>query len=365
MGKKILYVLGTAGIFYLAVLYQSRALLAVSGAAVLLFFFFLCALIYAKQKLQYELLFFCHTKDSNLDDTETVAGIQVQNHSRIYLPRVEAKIRLEHMGNGRTQWVEVKGKIPAKSSVQLTGKLAKPEFGLWHAMCKHIKCYEWMEFFYLKKKAPAQTQLLIVPSSYETNIKIGIRTRLFLAGGEDYHPQFSGDDPSETLKLREYQKGDPLNRIHWKLSAKNEKLIVAEMSMPLGCNVVFFLDSEGTFQNQKKERVYWEVVHTISQELLVQECGHYLVWQEKGQEKLCRKAIRCWEDLYEFWSEISIFQMRQGAGPEQYAKAFPGEVYASWIVWSQKFEISSNGQFTEKIELEQARRQMMELEFSL
>lgn len=367
MGKSIVYGLGIAGIFYLAVLYQSRGLLAVCGAAVLLPFFFLCVLSYVRQRLEYEIL----SSEANLtyakaDHVEAyLTGIRVVNHSGITLPSVRAKIRLKHVATGKTRLVKVQGKVPAEGIAELMAEIREPEFGLWQAECSGLRCYEWMNFLYLHKKQQILRQIMIFPVVYETTIKVGIRTRLFWTDGQQYHPQISGDDPSETLKLREYQKGDRLNRVHWKLSAKNESMIVAEMSMPVDCNVVCFLDVSLSALNSRESRAYWEVLYSISQELLQQECAHYLVWQQKEESQLQRKAIRRQEDLFDFWNQIFSCGLEKGACVQDYAKNFPGEAYASWLVWNQALELFCNGKQEAKIRPEQVRSQMLELELLL
>ncbi|MEY8390003.1 DUF58 domain-containing protein [Lachnospiraceae bacterium 45-W7] len=362
MWKKILYLLGIAGIFYLSVLYRSRALLTVCGAALLLMPFFLCILYYVRQKLEFELLFFSYPQT---DSGDYLVGLRVKNPTGIYLPRVRAKIKVINMATGKKRKVKVSGKIPAEAGAELTGKIRNPQFGIWQAECRRIRCYEWMNLWYLSWKLSEKKQVMIFPGVYETNIKIGMKTRLFWSDGELYHPQMSGDDPSETLKLREYQKGDRLNRIHWKLSAKSDSLIVAEMSMPAGCNVVWFLSGEFSRMKEREARCYWEVVNSISQELLNQECAHYLVWQDKEQQQLCRKAIRKVEDLADFWCGFSAAGMGIGAGPEAYARAFYGDSYASWLAWNEKLELSCNDKFLVKMKPERVRQQLAELEILL
>ena len=56
---------------------------------------------------------------------------------------------------------------------------------------------------------------------------------------DDFQP---GTDVSQIFDVREYRPGDRLQRIHWKLSAKSDGLLVREDSQPLACAVVFLLD---------------------------------------------------------------------------------------------------------------------------
>lgn len=363
MWKNILYVLGTAGIFYLAVLYKSRGLMAVCFTAVLLPLFFLCMLSYMRKRLECALLF-CSYPIENTADYQV--GLRVENKSPVYFPHVRVKIEVLNTATGKKQWVKAEGNVPSGEMAELTGRLGEPEFGLWQASCSYIRCYEWVGFLYLNTRVQEKKQVMVFPAAYATNIKIGIATRLFLSDGEQYHPQISGDDPSETLKLREYQKGDRPSRIHWKLSAKSEALIVAEMSMPMGCNVVIFLDAQPSAMGKKESRVYWEILHSLSQELLAQDCAHYLVWRDKRyQELLCRKDIRGAEELMDFWCEILPGKMEKGANPETYGKAFPGETYASQIVLNHKLELYCNHKLEAGIKPEKVKEQLAELELLL
>lgn len=363
MWKNVLYVLGTAGIFYLAVLYKSRGLMAVCFTAAILPLFFLCILSYMRKRLECALLF-CPYPIENTADYQV--GLRVENKSSVYFPRVQVKLEVLNTATGKKQRVKAMGKVSAGETAELSGRLKEPEFGLWQARCSYIRCYEWMGLLHLRTKVQDKKQVMVFPAVYATNIKIGIRTRLFLSDGEQYHPQISGDDPSETLKLREYQKGDRPSRIHWKLSAKSETLIVAEMSMPVGCNVAIFLDAEPSAMGKKESRVYWEILHSLSQELLAQECAHSLIWRdERYQEQLCRKDIRGTEDLMDFWCEIFPGKMEKGANPETYGKAFAGETYASQLVLNHRLELYCNHKLEVGIKPERVKEQLAELELLL
>lgn len=363
MWKSILYVLATVGIFYLAVLYRNKGLFVVCGTAVLLPLVFLCVLARLKRKLRAEILFLSYPIENTGD---YLVGLRVENYTGIVLPKIQAKIHVRNMATGKKKWVKVSGQIPADNITELTGRIREPEFGMWQAECAYIRCYEWTNFWYLRLKVEKQQQVMIFPAVYETNIKVGIRTRLFWADGDQYHPQLSGDDPSETLELREYQKGDRMNRIHWKLSAKNDKLIIAELGMPMGCNIVIFLDAELSAMGNQQIRTYWEVLHSIAQELLTQECAYYLVWKDKRcGDMLSRHAVRKVEDLLNFWCEISPSDMKKGVDAQAYADSFPGEMYVSHLVWNQEMELICNDKQVGKITPGQAAKQLVEMELLL
>lgn len=49
----------------------------------------------------------------------------------------------------------------------------------------------------------------------------------------EYSKRKKGEDASEIFDIRNYVKGDPLNRVHWKLSAKEDELLIKESGMPI------------------------------------------------------------------------------------------------------------------------------------
>jgi uncharacterized protein (DUF58 family) len=54
-----------------------------------------------------------------------------------------------------------------------------------------------------------------------------------------------GDDPSELYDIREYQPGDRVTRIHWKLSERTGRLMVKELGRVLAGDALLMLDLNG------------------------------------------------------------------------------------------------------------------------
>lgn len=55
--------------------------------------------------------------------------------------------------------------------------------------------------------------------------------------GAEYDRHKKGQDPTEVLDMRAFRQGDSLKRVHWKLSARLEDLIVREPSLPADCDI--------------------------------------------------------------------------------------------------------------------------------
>lgn len=342
---------------YVAVIYNSKGMLLLCGIAVLLPPVFLCLLLTERKKAEYDLSF-PEVIQAGSDMEKT--GIVVKNNGTMPI-LVKSRLLLENPKEGKRHKEKVRGRVGAGEQVLISGKWKEAELGMWQISCEGIWIYETFGWFCVRKRKKKTGMVMVLPECFETGIKVGIRTRLFFSDGEQYHPQWNGDDPAEILKLREYRKGDRLNRIHWKLSARNDMLIVKEMSMPLGCNVVFFLNTD----RKKEKKAYWEIVHTISAGMLEQECFHYLAWLEKNEQKIIRKAIRKEEDLYEFWMGLPEYEFGNGDLKQQYSEEFMGEQYVSYLELNEKMELFCNGSWIQKFTEDNMQEQLQEMELML
>lgn len=356
--KDICYLGISALTLYLAVIYNSKGLLFLCAVTVLLPPLLFLLLLPEKRKIEYRLAF-PETVQSSSDMEKT--GIEVKNNGNMEL-RIKGKLLFLNKGNGKTYRRRIQGTAAAGEKVLISVKWKSADLGAWQISCKGLWIYESFGWVCIRKREKRTGTVMVLPECFETGIKVGIRTRLFFSDGEQYHPQWNGDDPAEILKLREYREGDRMNRIHWKLSARNDMLIVKELSMPLGCNVVFFLNTDKKGSERKS---YWEIVHSISAEMLQQQCFHYLAWFDKKEGKILRKAVRKEEDLYEFWVELPERELEQTNLKNQYSRQFLGEQYVSYLELNDKMELFCNGRNVQRFTEEKVQEQLQGMELIL
>lgn len=108
-----------------------------------------------------------------------------------------------------------------------------------------------------------------------------------------YHPK-PGGGFSEIHDLREYRPGDSLREIHWKLSAKADKLIVREAEEPNLGLIVLSFDFSGTRTqlDSTLRRLLW-----LSEWLIDREAAHQINWLEPDTLEPQTKTIRTADDL--------------------------------------------------------------------
>jgi uncharacterized protein (DUF58 family) len=96
-------------------------------------------------------------------------------------------------------------------------------------------------FFYKEKKLERRNRLFVLPY-YEDIIPISFQFGQLSGGISLQRPSL--ETTSHAASIREFQPGDPLNRIHWPSSMKRNRLIVKEFDQNPQGSVWIFLDAQ-------------------------------------------------------------------------------------------------------------------------
>ena len=137
-----------------------------------------------------------------------------------------------------------------------------------------------------------------------------------------YHPK-PGGGFSEIHDLREYRPGDSLHEIHWKLSAKSDKLIVREAEEPdLGLIVLSF-DFSGTRTqlDSTLRQLLW-----LSGWLIDRGVPHQIDWIEPDSLEPQTKSVKTLDDLKSLLNTLLQTHLT-GNTPSLASRAYP---HADW-----------------------------------
>lgn len=86
---------------------------------------------------------------------------------------------------------------------------------------------------------------------------------------------------SDILQYREYQKGDSLKNINWKLSVKHDQLLVREFDTPIDNQLLILLDiNQGTPEYQN---MTYNVMFSICSTYLEYHFAFQICWQDEGR----------------------------------------------------------------------------------
>ncbi len=139
----------------------------------------------------------------------------------------------------------------SKSIVRYTIPNANRGIHRWH----HITLVtgDVFGFSTIKKQVKLYDEVLVYPHSYPI---YRWQTRNEQNIGMTYSQNKISQETNSVIGIREYQKGDRYNQIHWKQSARAMQLMSKEFERQITNDFMFFLDrDQETYQHLNKETI--------------------------------------------------------------------------------------------------------------
>lgn len=265
---------------------------------------------------------------------------QIVVKNRLVLPVFQVRIDLcyQYEGTGRKKKERIRIVAEGKGQKLLSVR-QRPEYpGKLCAEIVSCRVSDVLGIWSFRKRVRRKAEIFILPKSYPVVVEVTAQTRNFPLEGETFSREKSGDDPSEIFALREYRPGDRMERVHWKLSARQDEWYVKEFGSPVGTAVLLLLEPSWKEGNGTAEEIglYLQTAVSLARGLLDAECEHVVSWfAERGS--LERMEIHTEEDLYRFeirFLETWTAKSRIKAGlAEIYRSDYPKERYHTILSW--------------------------------
>ena len=163
--------------------------------------------------------------------------------------------------------------------------------GNYEVILKRLIIYDITGLLYSKKRFYKWQNVQVMPKFHDVPIMLTEATRHFYGEADVYEDSRAGNDHSEILQMREYKAGDRIQNIHWKMSAKQDELMVKENSMPKSCAVVLFLNHQGNKKYRGNMMTFVEVATSLSFSLMDVGCAHYVAWYSAADLDVVRVRI--------------------------------------------------------------------------
>lgn len=225
---------------------------------------------------------------------------------------------------------------PGKNSYYLT--MTSDYCAEYEFRVRRIRFYDILCLFSLpkriRKKQKKEISVTVMPRLQQLSGRLVRENPHVLAEGELYSDTRSGDDPAEIFQIREYVEGDHMNRIHWKLSAREGELMVKEFGLPVDCSVLVLLDSgyHRKLEEQLKYRdAVMEAALSISSHFVQEGQIHFLAWYDAAEKQNRRYRITDAEAFYISAGELlrSSPALQEENIPLQYLAEYEKEQYTN------------------------------------
>ncbi len=150
-----------------------------------------------------------------------------------------------------------------------------------------MKLYDPLSLFSFSISCKDAFSLLVLPPADVSPTLPTLLDTIIFEPGERFSQHCKGDDPSEIFSVDTYAEGDPLSRVHWKLTAKNDAMMIKQFSLPLHDKLVLFADYRRCGSDMISSMRLHHVLSlcvSMSQQLLREQKPHYLWWQPMEAE---------------------------------------------------------------------------------
>lgn len=175
---------------------------------------------------------------SCLKNRDIVVKVNMKNRTIFPVPNTVLNLKFSNSLSENSEKVSFLIPWHANKNESLKTVISSKCCGKLVMKIENICIYDYIKLFKFKIKPQNPTAAVIVmPDAYPLDAVIS-NSLHENHESDSYSKIKSGDDPSEVFNIREYSEGDKINRIHWKLSSKTDKMMVKEYSLPITCNTL-------------------------------------------------------------------------------------------------------------------------------
>lgn len=281
---------------FLYIFFQSYFLLLIAVVMLTIVPISLAGAVYMCKRLKLE---FGIGKDRLVHGEEVLLELRLNNP--VWFPALQSKAGL-FLANtfleNNVKWsVEMPVKMHDMSVLRLP--LNFVNLGKFSIECDSFELQDWLGFIVLIRHIELSKEVYVLPDG-SRNMPPDVTN--FMAGAAEVEESKNkGNDFSEVSDIREYVAGDRIRDIHWKLSARQDNLMVKERIATAGSEMVILLD---LVKNDELTQQILELGFCFAKSFMQQRMPVcILCWNQAGY---CFEEYRCMtdEELVKAYSEI-------------------------------------------------------------
>ena len=162
------------------------------------------------------------------------AKIKFHAKNSFFLPisYATAQFEFENQLHKERDKIDIETAFFSETGHDIGFEFAPRNCGIINISVKKILLYDFFKIFKVRLKPKFSEKLVVLPNIIDLNGKLDLSSSSS-SDNTRFSEVKSGDDPSQIFGFKEYEHGDKINRIHWKLSSKSDTLWVKEYSLPI------------------------------------------------------------------------------------------------------------------------------------
>lgn len=229
-------------------------------------------------------------------DKDSLVKLVITNSCLLPLNRLQALIVVKDVMRGRKKRYRMSLPVIPKGESEYIRSVSFSGTGNYEIYLQKLKIYDITGILSVRIPIRKQGAVQVMPELHDVPVRLTQATKNFYGEADVYDENQPGHDKSELFQVREYRPGDRLQNVHWKLTAKQDELIVKEYSLPKACPVLLFLSYR---PGKKKQLLYFlETVSSLSFSMMDAGCPHYIVWYDEAASDVMRIRVDDEESLF-------------------------------------------------------------------
>lgn len=189
-------------------------------------------------------------------------NVRIVNKSILPAANIKIYIRYSNRYNGKIYKSTVNIPAAAKSSEVVSFNVNYAHCGVLDILIKKIVIFDFIKLFRISKHISKTASVIFLPEAVPLAAEITSCADTDM-DSDTFYSDRAGDDPTEVFDLREYQDSDNLNRIHWKLSSRNEEMIVREFSKPY-TSTILILPEVADCKSESEADAVLEIMNSLA-----------------------------------------------------------------------------------------------------
>lgn len=250
---------------------------------------------------RYNFDIFIDLPDSLEKDITAQGSLKIKNKTCFLCPLIKITIKGQNVLTGEWQISEHKCSLLPKKNISAEFKIKESFCGKISFEVIQIKAYDIFGLTYKKSYADIKGSAIVLPDILPLDI-IPLSMNDDSLDSSDYSSDKPGFDLSETFEYREYNQGDSLRSIHWKLSQKLDKLIIRQGGMPSPTSALLILDTclnkASSLPDFSRLSKTAEIFISLSKRLCNCQTAHTLCFYDHQKEEMFQCMISSDDDWF-------------------------------------------------------------------
>ena len=233
--------------------------------------------------------------------------ISIYNKSIFPIPLCIIKFEIYNKFIDKKEVQYIKCPIKSRDRLDINVNTVCNICGVCDYYISNLKTIDYLGVFsFSKKLKDIKVSTLFLHEFYNNIEKDGFISEFYDSDSDRYSHNKKGDDNTEIFQIREYQSGDDVRRIHWKLSALQDKTMIKDYSLPVSIGLFIFLDVQNNKEknSETKSAEIVKIFGNIAIGLIENNAVVTVIYYDVFNSAVMQKKIENKEHLFEVITSV-------------------------------------------------------------